>query len=99
MLAVFAAWTLAFVAASGPVARLLGSPTSGGEVVYIEQWAPWIGVTALWLLPLLVGIGLALDAHRRDRGAALPRVALVVHGVVIVAATGPALLDRLLYLG
>ena len=99
MLAVFAGWTGAFVVLSSRVAAALGAPMSDGEVVYIEQWAPWIAVTIVWLLPLLVGIGLALDARRRAGEDALARTALVVHCVVVVGATGPALLDRLLHLG
>jgi hypothetical protein len=99
MLAVFAVWTAVFIAASGPVAELLGAPTSGGEVLYIKAWLPWIAVTVLWLLPLFVGLGLALDARRRDRQQSLPRVAALVHVGVMVVVAGPALLDRLLHLG
>jgi hypothetical protein len=99
MLAVFAAWTVAFVAASGRVAEFLGAPTSRGEVLYIEAWVPWIIVTVVWLLPLLVGLGLALDARRRDRRDSLPRVAVLVHVAVMLVVAGPSLLDRLLHLG
>jgi hypothetical protein len=99
MLAVFAVWTLAFVFLSGPVAGALGAPTSGGEVAYIDRWLPWIAVTALWVMPLLVGVGLALDARRRARADGLARTALIVHAVAIVAVTGPSVLDRLLHLG
>ena len=99
MLAVFAAWTVVFIAVSGPLAELLDVPTSGGEVLYIEAWLPWIAVTLLWLLPLLVGLGLALDALRRDRPDSLPRVAAAVHLGIMLVVAGPSLLDRLLHLG
>jgi hypothetical protein len=98
MLAVFAVWTALFIALSGPVATLLGAPTSGGEVVYVRAWVPWLAITFGWLLPLLVGAGLALDARRRDPGDSLARVALVVHVVIMAALAGPPLLDRLLHL-
>jgi hypothetical protein len=99
MLAVFAAWTVVFIAGSGTVADWLGVPTSGGEVLYLKAWVPWTVVTVLWLLPLLVGLGLALDARRRDRQESLPRVAALVHAGVMAVMAGPALLDRLLHLG
>lgn len=98
MVATFAVWTVAFVLLSGPVAEALGFPTSGGEVMYIQRWVPWIGVTVLWVLPLLVGIGLAADARRRGHGGQA-RAALIVESILLLGATGPALLDRLLHLG
>lgn len=99
MLAVFAGWTVVFIAVSGPLARLLGAPTSGGEVLYIEAWVPWIAVTLLWLLPLLIGLALALDARRRDPRDSLPTVATLLHLGLMVVVAGPSLLDRLLHLG
>lgn len=98
MLAAFAVWTVVFVVASGPVARLIGAPTSGGDVVYLREWVPWTVVTIVWLLPLLVGIGLALDAKRRDGREPLARAGLLANAVIVLAVTGPSLLDRLLHL-
>lgn len=99
MLAVFVPWTVLFIVLSGPVARLLGAPMSGGEVAYVEAWVPWVVITAVWLLPLLAGLALALDARRRDPRDGLARVALVLHAVIMVVMAGPSLLDRLLHLG
>lgn len=99
MLAVFVPWTVLFIVLSGPVAELLGAPVSGGEVAYVEAWVPWIVITVVWLLPLLVGLGLALASRRRDPRDGLARVALVLHAVLMVVVAGPALLDRLLHLG
>lgn len=99
MLAVFAGWTALFIGLSGPVAELLGAPTSGGEVVYLEAWGPWIAVTLVWLLPVLVGLGLALDARRRDVRETLATAAIVVHAVLLAVVAGPPLLDRLIHLG
>lgn len=99
MLAVFVPWTVLFIVLSGPVARLLGAPMSGGEVAYVEAWVPWVVITVVWLLPLLAGLALALDARRRDPRDGLARVALVLHAVIMVVMAGPSLLDRLLHLG
>jgi hypothetical protein len=99
MLGVFAPWTVLFIVLSGPVASLLGAPVSGGEVAYVEAWVPWIVITIVWLLPLLVGLALALDARRHDPGDGLAGVALALHAVIIVVVAGPSLLDRLLHLG
>ena len=74
----------------------MGHPLRAGRWS-IEQWAPWTALTIVWLQPLLIGIGLALDARRRGRGDALGDD-LVVHSVIAVGATGPALLDRLVIL-
>jgi hypothetical protein len=99
MLAVFVVWTLLFIAVSGWVATFVGLPTSGSEVLYLEEWVPWVAVTTVWLLPLLVGLGLGLDASRRDRHDALAKVAVLLHAVIMVGVAGPALLDRLVHLG
>jgi hypothetical protein len=93
MLAFFAAWTAAFVGLSGRVADALGQPTAGGDVVYLEAWVPWIAVTVLWVLPLLVGFALALVSGRHG-GGSLARVGLVVNGVLVVLLVGPSLADR-----
>lgn len=99
MLAVFVVWTMLFIAVSGWVATFVGLPTSGGEVLYLEEWVPWIAVTTVWLLPLLVGLGLGLDASRRDRSDTTAKVAVLLHAVIMAGVAGPALLDRLVHLG
>jgi hypothetical protein len=99
MLPVFAAWTVAFVGLSGPVARLFGVDTRGGEVPYVENWFGWLLLTLVWIVPLVVGLGLAVNALHRDRTQQLARTALVIHGVLITALVAPSLLDRFINLG
>jgi hypothetical protein len=99
MLPVFAAWTIAFVGLSAPVARLFGVETPGGEVPYIENWFGWVLLTLVWVIPLIVGAGLAMNALHRDHTQQLARTALVIHGVLITALVAPPLLDRLINLG
>ncbi len=95
-LAVFALWTVAFVVASGPLAQVLGSdvqPT--GEVAYIEGWAPWIGITVLWVLPLLVGIALGVVARVRGCGT-IALVGIGMNVAVLLFVVVPAVVDRIL---
>jgi len=98
MLAVFALWTVAFVVASGPLAQVLGAdiqPT--GEVTYIEGWAQWIGVTVLWVLPLLVGIALGVVARVRGCGT-IAWVGIGMNVAVLLFVVVPAVVDRILTL-
>jgi hypothetical protein len=97
MLPVFAVWTIAFVVLSGVVAEWVGLQTQGGEVVYIEAWLPWLAVSFLWVLPLVVGLVLAVRALRSGVGS-LAKVALGAHLVALLLALGPSILDRLLHL-
>ncbi len=98
MVPAFIVWTLAYVALSGRVAEAIGAHTENGEVAYIEAWLPWTVVTLLWLSPLLVGLGLAMAARRVDRTDGVALAALVVNGLLMAVAAGPALLDRMLHL-
>ena len=98
MLAVFAVWTGAFVALSGPIARVFGVETPGGEVPYIENWFGWSALTLLWAAPLIAGVAFAWNSLRRNPGQWLARVGLSVNGVLLVVVVGAPLLDRLLHL-
>lgn len=97
MLAVFAAWTIVFVVASGPVAELFGQASEAGEVLYLDAWLPWLAVTLLWVLPLLAGIVLAVVATTRRVGG-YAWGALIVNGAILLLMVGPPLLDRILHL-
>ena len=98
MLVVFALWTVAFVVGSGPVAQLLGADLqTSGEVAYIEDWLPWIAVTALWVLPLLVGVALGVVARRRGCGT-IAWVGIGMNLAVMAAVVAPATIDRLVNL-
>ncbi|MGE9808599.1 hypothetical protein [Janibacter sp. G1551] len=59
---------------------------------------PWIALTLLWIWPLLVGLGMAIAAQRRDAKEFLALIAILIHGVLLVLVAGPAVLDRLLNL-
>jgi hypothetical protein len=97
MLPVFAVWTVAFILLSGVVAGWLGLQTQGGEVVYLEEWLPWIAASILWALPLMIGVGLAVQGLRRGAGT-IARVALGVNGIALLLMVGPSLIDRFLHL-
>ena len=98
MLVVFAVWTVAFVVGSGPVAELLGADLqTSGEVAYIEAWLPWTAVTALWVLPLIVGVALGVVARRRGSGT-IAWVGIGMNLVVLAAVVAPATIDRLVNL-
>lgn len=97
MVAVFAAWTIVFVVASGPVAELFGQATEAGEVVYLDAWLPWLAVTLLWVLPLVAGVVLAVLATTRRVGG-YAWGALVVNAAILFLMVGPPLLDRILHL-
>jgi hypothetical protein len=95
MVGVFVLWTIGFIFGSGPIAKLIGADTEpSGEVSYIEPWLPWLGVTLLWVLPLVAGIGLAVLA-RRTRKSRLSLVGLVLNATILAASVGPAFLGRL----
>lgn len=95
MLPVFAVWTVAFILLSGVVAGGLGLQTQGGEVVYLEEWLPWIAASLLWALPLVIGVGLAVHGLRRGAGT-IATVALCLNGVVLLIMVGPSLIARFL---
>ena len=97
MLPVFTVWTAAFILLSGVVAGWLGLQTQGGEVVYLEEWLPWIAATLLWALPLVIGVGLAVQGLRRGAGT-IAKVALGFNGIALLLMVGPSLIDRFLHL-
>ncbi len=97
MLPVFAVWTVAFILLSGVVARWLGLQTQGGEVVYLEDWLPWVAAALLWTLPLVIGVALAVQGLRRGAGA-IATVALGANGILLLFMVGPSLIDRFLHL-
>lgn len=91
MPAVFGVWTIAFIVVSG----LVAGASSGGVVPYIRPWLPWLGVTALWVLPLAAGLVLGVHAARRG-GGPVARVGIVVNAVALVVMVTPSLVDRLI---
>lgn len=99
MLAVFAAWTVLVILLSEPMQRLLFgfTPSRPGDTFYIEAWGPWIAITLAWLLPVVIGLVLAVLALRARAGAAA-WAALGVHGVLLLGLTVPNVIDRLLTL-
>jgi hypothetical protein len=90
MLAVFVPWTIGFILLSGWL-----SGAKGGEVGYIRAWLPWLGVTTLWVLPLLAGLGLGLHARRRA-GGRLALIGIWFNAVALAVVTLPSLADRLI---
>ncbi|GAB3441505.1 hypothetical protein GCM10027517_17650 [Phycicoccus ginsengisoli] len=98
MLAVFAAWTVLFIAFTGPIAQLFGFETASGEMPYVEGWLGWTTMTLLWAAPLIAGVALAWHSLHRDPAQRPARVALSVNGVLLVALVVPSLLDRILHL-
>ena len=89
MLAVFVVWTVGFIVISGLVAS-----GHGGEVPYIKAWLPWIGVTALWVLPLITGLALGVDAMRRG-GGRLATLGAGLNALLLLILIVPSLIDRL----
>jgi hypothetical protein len=65
----------------------------------VENWFGWLLLILVWIVPLVVGLGLAVNALHRDRTQQLARTALVIHGVLITALVVPTLLDHLINLG
>lgn len=95
MLVVFAAWTVVYMFAADPVARLLGYGSDvPGEVVYVEAWLPWIGITLLWLAPVIVGLVLAGIAAKRG-GGRLAWWGIGIHGLLLAFFTIPNVIERL----
>ena len=86
MVAVFAAWTAAFIAISGWIA--------GGDVHYLRAWLPWLGATLLWTLPLLAGVVLGAVAIRRGNGGRLARLGLILNATLLVILVVPSLIGR-----
>lgn len=86
MLAVFAVWTGAFIAVSGLLA--------GGDVPYLRAWLPWIGATLLWVLPLIIGTLLGVDAVRRG-GGRLARLGTGLNVLLLVFLAAPSLISRI----
>ena len=97
MLVAFALWTAAFIGLSGVVGEWLGAEVEGGEVAYIEAWLPWLAVSLLWVLPLVAGLVLGVQAVRAGAGRA-GKAALVLNTLILVLMVGPSLVDRLLHL-
>lgn len=98
MFPVFILWTIVYIVTSGPIAKLIGADTEpSGEVHYIEAWLPWIGVSLLWVLPLVAGIVLAVVARAKGAGR-MAWLGLALNAFVLVFAIGPALIDRFLNL-
>ena len=97
MLVAFGLWTAAFIGFSGRVGEWLGAEVEGGEVAYIEAWLPWLAVSLLWVLPLVAGMVLGVQAVRTGAGRA-GKAALVLNTLILVLMVGPSLLDRLLHL-
>ena len=97
MLVAFALWTAAFIGLSGVVGEWLGAEVEGGEVAYIDAWLPWLAVSLLWVLPLVIGVVLGVKAVRAGAGRA-GKAALVLNTLVLVLMVGPSLIDRLLHL-
>lgn len=99
MLLVFVVWTIIHILATEPMQRILFgfTPSYPGDTFYIEAWGPWIAVTLVWLIPLIVGLVLAAAAARRGAGR-LAWVALAVHGLLLAWITIPNVIDRLINL-
>jgi hypothetical protein len=97
MLVVFALWTAAFIGLSGVVGEWLGAQMEGGQVAHIEAWLPWFAVTLVWVLPLVVGLVLGVQAVRAGAGRA-GKAAVVLNSLILGLMVGPPLLDRLLHL-
>jgi hypothetical protein len=99
MLPTFAAWTVLFIFASEPIlSTVFGfTPSIPGETFYIKEWGPWIAVTMVWLVPVLIGLASSAIALRRGAGKAA-WVPFVVHLTMFGFVTVPNIIERILFL-
>lgn len=70
-------------------------PSEPGDTYYIEAWGPWIAITLLWLIPLMVGLALAVIATTRGAGK-LAWLGIVIHGLLLAFFVTPNVIDRLI---
>lgn len=99
MFPAFAAWTAIFIFASEPILAIVFgfTPSVPGETFYIEDWGPWIAVTVIWLVPILIGLASSSIALRRGAGKAA-LFPLLIHLAVFVFLTVPNIIERALSL-
>ncbi|QGU04183.1 hypothetical protein [Corynebacterium comes] len=99
MLLVFVVWTIIFILATEPMQRILFgfTPSHPGDTFYIEAWGPWIATTLVWVIPLIVGLVLAVLAAMRGAGK-LAWSGIAIHGLLLAFFIIPNVIDRLINL-
>ena len=71
----------------------LGAFTFLAPGEYIRDWAPWMGATVLMSLPLILGLGLAIQALRLHERVAL--LAVLAHGILVTLFVAVPLAERI----
>lgn len=91
MLPAFALWTIAFIVVSG----FLFEPASSGvgpfgESIEGVEWLGWSALTAVWVLPLILGVILGVFGAVRDKDR-LGIAGWIANAVVLVWLVGTSL--------
>jgi hypothetical protein len=99
MFPAFAVWTVVFIFASEPILSIVFgfTPSVPGETFYIEDWVPWIAVTMIWLVPILIGLTSSSIALRRGAGKSA-RTPFLIHLALVIFLTVPNIIERVLFL-
>lgn len=94
MLPAFVVWTIAYTVVATVLHRLFGEDPVRGEPLPVQGLWPWLALTALWVLPLVVGLGLAVYAVARAAGRR-GWIALALNAGALVLVLTPAVIDRI----
>lgn len=94
MLPAFVVWIIAYTVIARVLDRVLGEDPLRGDALLVQGLLPWLGLTALWVLPLAIGIGLALYALARAAGRR-GWIALALNAVALLLVLTPAVVDRI----